>query len=224
MELDEKIQQALKATTVVRPPKQTLATFGTTNINYYLVTELTEVVNIVREGNVIAEKPRIVTAGYLINLEGFSDQARRFVQMMAEQSPHEPAVFYRYRNQPRQMDIVSGPVQQAVNNVVSMVESKGDPLAAVIKGVEEFWDVSLIKFTYELTRKSLYSNVAEFQARGLLEVDKAGLPAEARQHIEELFAHARHDPSRVSELARELNQWGVFEEYQDRFFALFGRR
>jgi len=224
MELDEKIQQALKATTVVRPPKQTLATFGTTNINYYLITELTEVVNIVREGNVIAEKPRIVTAGYLINLEGFSDQARRFIQMMSEQSPHEPAVFYRYRNQPHQMDIVSGPVQQAVNNVLTMVENKGDPLATVIKGVEEFWDVSLIKFTYELTRKSLYSNVAEFQARGLLDIDKGGLPAEARQHIEELFTRARYDPSRASELAQELRRWGVFEEYQDRFFALFGRR
>jgi hypothetical protein len=224
MELDDRIQQVLKATVVVRPPRQTLATFGTTNINYYLVTELTGVVNIVREGNVIAEKPRIVTAGYLINLEGFSDQARRFVQMMAEQSPHEPAVFYRYRNQPRQMDIVSGPVQQALDNVVSMVESKGDPLAAVIKGVEEFWDVSLIKFTYELTRKSLYSNVAEFQARGLLDIDKGGLPIEARQHIEELFARARHDPSQATELARELRRWGVFEEYQDRFFAIFSRR
>jgi hypothetical protein len=223
LELDEKFQQALKATTVVRAPKQALATFGTTRINYHLVTELSEAVNVVREGQVLAEKPRIVTASYLISLEGFGDQARRFIQAMAEQSPREPAVFYRYQNQPKQMDVVSGPVGQSVENVVKMVDERSDPLAAVIRGVEEFWDVSLIKFTYEMTRQSLYSNISEFQARGLFDVDIIGLPADARQHIEELFDRARHDLSHAPELASELRRWGVFEAYQDRFFSLFGR-
>jgi hypothetical protein len=74
-----------------------------------------------------------------------------------------------------------------------------------------------------MTRQSLYSNISEFQARGLLDVDKVGLPADARQHIEELFDRARHDPSHAPELASELRRWGVFEAYQDRFFSLFGR-
>ena len=36
---DERIREAVKHTETLRPPKQSLATFGTTNIYYYLVTE-----------------------------------------------------------------------------------------------------------------------------------------------------------------------------------------
>ncbi len=36
---EERIQYAISRTEVVRPPKQTLSTFGTTNIYYYLITE-----------------------------------------------------------------------------------------------------------------------------------------------------------------------------------------
>jgi len=61
MEADERIQYAIEHTEVVRPPEQSLATFGTTNIYYYLVTELMESANVVREGRVIAARPKIVT-------------------------------------------------------------------------------------------------------------------------------------------------------------------
>ena len=65
---DERIRGAVRHTEILRPPKQTLATFGTTNIYYYLVTEpvykelvknVTETV--VREGRVIAQRPKVVT-------------------------------------------------------------------------------------------------------------------------------------------------------------------
>ena len=39
METEERIQYVIEHTEIVRPPKQTLATFGITNIYYYLVTE-----------------------------------------------------------------------------------------------------------------------------------------------------------------------------------------
>jgi hypothetical protein len=219
--MDDKIREALDRTVVVRPPRQNLATFGTTNVSYFLVTELSELVNVVREGKVVAEKPRIVTPGYLINLEGFSDSARRFIELMAREHPREAAVFYRYKNDPRQMDIVSGPAQQIIDNINGRIDTAGDPLAAVIRGVEDLWDVSLIKFTYELTRRSVSGNLAELQSRGLLDMDSAGIPAEAKHHIEELFVRAAHDRSYAGELAGELRRWGLFERYQDRFFSLF---
>src|SRR4030066_1613680 len=89
MEADERIRYAIEHTEVLRAPAQKLSTFGSTNIYYYLVTELTEWVNVVREGRVIAARPKIVTPSYLINLEGFSSQARRFIETMAEKYPHE---------------------------------------------------------------------------------------------------------------------------------------
>ena len=36
---DEKMQEAVEHTEILRAPKQSLTTFGTTNIYYYLVTE-----------------------------------------------------------------------------------------------------------------------------------------------------------------------------------------
>jgi len=224
MEADEKIQYAVEHTEVLRAPMQSLATFGTTNIYYYLITELAEWVNVVREGRVIAARPKIVTPSYLINLEGFSSQARKFIEMMAERYPHEPGIFYTYKNEPREMNIVSEPINAVIGKINQLINDRRDPLTAIIKGVEALWDVSLLKFTYELTTSSVQANVAELEKRGLLRVDSSGVPRDARNHIEELFEKTKRDPSLAPELVAELKQWGLFHEYQDRFLSLFKRR
>jgi hypothetical protein len=224
METDERIEYAIEHTEVVRPPEQSLATFGSTNIYYYLITGLMDNVNVIREGRVIAARPKIVTPNYLINLEGFGLQARRFAEMMAERFPREVGIFYSYKNEPKEMNIVSEPVQVVVEKINRQIDTHRDPLSAIIKGVEEMWDVSLLKFTYELTKNSISSNVAEFERRGLLNLDTAGVPKDARDHIEELFEKARHDLSSAPELATELRHWGLFHEYQDRFLGMFKKR
>jgi len=224
MEADERIQYAIEHTEVVRSPQQSLATFGTTNIYYYLVTELAEWVNVVREGRVIAARPKIVTPSYLINLEGFSLQARRFIEMMAERDPHEPGIVYTYKNEPGEMNVVSESVGAIVDKINRQIDSQRDPLTAIIKGIEELWDVSLLKFTYELTRSSVSSNVAELERSGLLYIDAAGVPRDARNHIEELFEKTKRDPFWATELVAELRRWSLFYEYQDRFLSLFKKR
>lgn len=221
MEIDEKIQYAIENTKVVKPPKQSLSTFGSTNIYYYLITQLMERANVVREGRVIAAKPRIVTPTYLINLEGFSGGARRYIEMMAERNPGEPGIFYSYKNEPGDMNIISEPAEQILDNIKSRVASLNDPLTAIIQGVEEMWDVSLLKFTYEMTQNSVYNNVYEMQRGGLFRMDERGLPEDARRYIEELFERAARDTTQASLLVRELKRWGVFADYQDRFFRLF---
>jgi len=221
MEIDEKIQFAIENTKVIKQPKQSLATFGSTNIYYYLISELINQVNVVREGRVIAARPKIVTPYYLANIEGFSGQARRYIEMMAERNPHEPGIFYSYKNEPKEMSFLSEPMGQVVDKISQRIDSEGDPLTAIIKGVDEMWDVSLLKFTYELTRHSFHNNVSELERSGLLNMDNAGLPREARQYIEELFEKTRQDTANASLLVAELKRWGVFQEYQDRFLSLF---
>jgi hypothetical protein len=224
MEMDEKIEYAVKHTEILRPPKQTLATFGATNIGYYMVTELLERASVVREGRVIVERPRIVTPTYLVGLEGFSEQARRFIDFMAQKNPHEPGLFYRYKNEPKDFNIVSNPLEEVIQRLNQEIDRKGDPLSAIIKGVEELWDVSLLKFTYEITRGSLRSNITEMAGRGLLDMDEAGTPRDARYRIEELFEEVEREPSRAPELVMELRRWRLFNEYEDRFLRLFKGR
>ena len=223
METDDKVRCALENTELVRAPQQSLATFGSSVIDYYVVTELVGNLSVVRDGKVIAERPRIVTPAYLVNVEGFSEQARRYIAMMARERPHDSGIFYRYKNEPKGMNVVSEPVRQVISKLSSQIEEERNPLSTIIRGVEELWDVSLLMFIYELTTKSVSTNIAEFNRRGFLDIDAGGVPQGARDYIEELFEQAGRNLSRAPQLVVELNRWGLFPEYQDRFFALFRR-
>jgi hypothetical protein len=221
MEADDKIRLAIENTMVLRPPRQQLATFGITNVYYYMITELMHEVNVVREGRVIAARPKIVTPTYLVNVEGFSGQARRYIQMAAEQNPHEPGILYSYKNEAGEMNIVSESLGGILDKINRRIDSRSDPLSAIIKGVEDMWDVSLMKFTFELTRNSVYHNFSELYGRGRLIADNRGVPRDARENIEELFEMAGKDPSYAPELVSELHRWNLWSVYQDRFLNLF---
>jgi len=224
METDDKIKLAIENTMVLRPPRQQLATFGITNVYYYMITELMHDVNVVREGRVIAARPKIVTPTYLINVEGFSGQARRYIQMAAEQNPNEPGIMYSYKNEAVEMNIISEGLGSVLDNLNRRIDSRSDPLSAIIKGVENMWDVSLMKFTFELTRNSAYHNFSELYGRGRFIADHQGVPRDARDTIEELFEMAGKDPSFAPELVSELHRWNLWSEYQDRFLNLFKKR
>jgi len=226
---DERIRDAVKHTEILRAPKQSLYTFGTTNIYYYLVTEpayseliknITETV--VREGRVIAERPRIVTPYYLSRLEGFSSEAKRYFEaLMREHGSNIRGLFYTYKNEPKELTIVSENLLSVVDKLNAEIDKRGDPLAAIIKGEDELWDVSLMKFISEVTSSSLQDNLRQMESRGLLNIDTAGIPVDARVRIDELFEKVMKGESEPGDLKDELDRWGLFEEYEDRFFSIF---
>ena len=226
---DERIRDAVKHTEILRPPRQSLATFGTTNIYYYLVTkpayaELIKNVaeTVVREGRVIAERPRIVTPYYLSRLEGFSSEAKRYFDtLMITHGPNAPGLFYSYRNEPKELTIVSQDLLSVVDKLNTEIDKRADPLTSIIKGEDELWDVSLMKFIYEMTRSSLRDNLSQMGARGLLDTDASGIPVDARLRIDELFRKVDRGEMEPRQLKEELDRWGLFEEYEDRFFAIF---
>jgi len=221
MEEEGRIKRVLEHTRVVRPPRQKLATFGSSVVEYWVVTELGGNMTVVRDGKVTAERPRIVTPSYLVKAEGFSEQARGYIKMMAREHPREAGIFYRYRNEPGGMDVVSESLTQVINRLDVWLDEVGNQLSAIIKGVEELWDVSLLMFIYELTQSSLYTHINEFRRLGSFDIDSAGVPQDARNYIEDLFEQVRTDLSRAPYLVNELNRWDLFSEYEDRFLALF---
>ena len=226
---DERIREAVRYTEILRPPKRSLATFGTTNIYYYLVTEpaYSELVKsatetVIREGRVIAERPKIVTPYYLSRLEGFSSDAKKYFDTLIKtHGPDAPGLFYTYKNEPKELTIVSDNLLSVVDKLNDDIDKRGDPLTSIIRGQDELWDVSLMKFIYEMTRSSLPNNLLQMETRGLLDVDSGGIPVDARVRIEELFKMVSKGELEPSELKKELDRWGLFEEYEDRFFAIF---
>lgn len=233
MELEEeRITYAIEHTRVLRSPRQTLATFGITKISYYLLTtpvyaEVSEVPSetVVREGCVISERPRVITPSYLINLEGFSENAGRYLEMLRRKyGPHTPGIFYKYKNEARHLSIVSNDVESVAQHLNEQIDKANDPLSTIVAGVDELWDVSLMKFIYEFTSGSLESNVRDLNSHGLLDIDHSGVPRDARLRIEELFLMVQRGECDPSLLKQELDRWGLFDEYQDRFLSLFRRR
>ncbi len=229
----ERIEHAARQTEIVRHPRQHLATFGTTNIYYYILSEpaypdlspgtdkSSGTETVIREGRVIAERPKIVTPYYLTHLEGFSYDARRyFEKLMTMQGPSAPGLFYTYKNEPGELNIVSNNVKAVIDKLNEEIDGKNDPLMAIIKGQDDMWDVSLLKFIYETTSRSVGGNIAQMQSAGMLGMSHGGIPVGARRTIEEMFVQAYNGEIKAHDLEAELNRWGVFEEYQDRFFAL----
>ena len=229
---DERIREAVSRTEILRAPKQNLLTFGTTNIYYYLVTEpvYTDLLNnitetVIREGRIISERPRIVTPYYLSNLEGFSTDARKyFDNLISTYGPDVPGLFYSYRNEPKELNIVSDNLLAVVEKLNAGIDERGDTMAAIIKGQDELWDVALLKFIFEMTRKSVQDNVTQMGTRGLLDIDNRGVPADARLRIEELFSRVGRGEADPSELKKELDRWHLFDEYEDRFLGIFHKR
>ncbi len=94
----------------------------------------------------------------------------------------------------------------------------------VMVGVDELWDVSLLKFIYEFTSSSAVQNVRELNSHGLLDPqpELGGAPRAAVPQIERLFQEVERGGN-PDDLKRELDRWGLFDYYEDRFLSLFRR-
>tara|TARA_B100001750_G_C15422417_1_gene553666 strand:- start:327 stop:1031 length:705 start_codon:yes stop_codon:yes gene_type:complete len=224
--------KAVEQTYVVKFPKQHLATFGTTNINYYVVTEpiytaidpeKKELEGVIRKGRVIAEKPALITPRYAMNLSGFSDDAYDYMKRAAQiYGPNSPGILYKYRKEEGNLDVVSGIPQEIAWNISNELDRKKDNLSVVMVGIDEFWDVALLKFIYEFTSSSISYNTREFDSSGLMNpiASSGGIPKAAVNQIEDMFRSVQKGGS-VDTLKDELDKWGIFEHYEERFLDLF---
>ena len=111
-----------------------------------------------------------------------------------------------------------------VDKLNADIDKRGDPLTSIIKGQDDLWDVSLMKFIYEITRSSLQNNLSQMGSRGLLNIDSSGVPADARIRIEDLFKGVSQGDVEPTVLKEELERWGLFAEYEDRFLNIFKKR
>ena len=232
MESQRDWRRAIERTWVVRFPKQRLATFGSTNIAYYVVTEpiyeeldSSKHEGVVRTGKVISQRPAVVTPTYAMNLQGFSPEAYEYFSDIAvESGANSPGILYQYKNEAKNMEIVSGAPSEIAYNISEDLDRRKEDLSVVMVGVDELWDVALLKFIYEFTSSSLAGNVQDLQARGMLEPQPqlGGVPRAAVQQIDRLFGEVEQGAN-PEVLKRELDRWGLFQFYQDRFLNLFRR-
>jgi hypothetical protein len=170
----ENFDYAIENTQVILAPEQQIATFGSTSFNFYLITELMDRVDQVRvrNGKIHAERPQILTPEHYTRLllEGFGEKAQHYVDQLRERM-HNIAVL-RYGFQFRKTDVTEETLRDSIDAVITRtkrnVENANEPLSAVIQGVDDAWEVCLLKFTIDMIERSSGGNLGDFRKRGLI--------------------------------------------------------
>lgn len=167
-------QYALESTRVVVEPRQQLATFGTSIIDYHLVTEDMDTVNLsrVREGRIHAEKPQIISPHQIskLMLDGFGDKAQEFADSVSANPSQFAFLKYGFlfrKDELRTYD-VHEKLDAVLDTVTERVKQQDDPLSAVITGADDGWEVCLIKFMIDLIQSSAGGHADDFRQRGML--------------------------------------------------------
>lgn len=167
-------QYALENTQVIVAPERRIDTFGTINFRFYLISELMDRVDQVRvrDGEIHAERPQIMTPGNCaqLMLEGFGEKAREFADWLERQ--RENMAFLKYGFQFRKSGVVENVVTSQVADVVARVRKQvraaEEPYSAIIQGVDDGWEVSLLKFTMDLVQNSAGGNMGDLRRQGLI--------------------------------------------------------
>jgi hypothetical protein len=165
---------ALEQTEIILPPEKRLETFGTSVLNYYLITEDMDKVNLskVREGSIEAARTQIISPGNLakLMLEGFGEEASKLAEVISANS--QRFAFLKYGFTVKKNDIrmyeAHEPIDAVIARVKGDVAAKADPLSAVIKGVDDAWEVCLLKFMLDMANASGEKNIRDMRDRGLL--------------------------------------------------------
>jgi hypothetical protein len=117
---------------------------------------------VVRKGKVKAEQPTLITPTYAMNLKGFSDEAYKYFSQVAHlYGANSPGIMYQYNNEPENLEILSGNPNEIAHRISKELRDKKNDLSVVISGVDEFWDVALLKFIYEFTASSQNSSTPD---------------------------------------------------------------
>jgi len=165
---------AIENTQVILAPERQIATFGTTSFRFYLISELMDRVDQVRirDGKIHAERPQILTPEHFsrLLLEGFGEKAQRYADQLREYARNIAVL--RYGFQFRKTNVTEETIRDSVDAVITRtkrrVEDAQEPLSAVIQGVDDAWEVCLLKFTIDMIERSAGRNLGDFRKRGLI--------------------------------------------------------
>lgn len=172
------IQYAMEATRVLHEPDRRIDTFGDTRFEFQLISELMDTVGQVRvrSGEVEALRPRILRPDAYrdVELEGFDVSARAKLHDLLEKfrAAGHSLAFLRYGFQFRRGEVREELVHESIGTVrgrlLEDLRRSGNPALAIIEGVDDAWEVSILKFSLEMIIRSSDINTFDFKRRGLI--------------------------------------------------------
>ncbi|MBQ9344816.1 MAG: hypothetical protein IJT88_06345 [Kiritimatiellae bacterium] len=209
---------AVRNTTILLPPRNPLETFGNTLIHYHLLTEPMDQVGAVRhrEGRIQAYRPEILTPDAFAAsplAEGFRDgPSDDFIRWLRRHADDIAILKYgfRIRQETTSETLLHTPLPDLAATIRADLLAAADPFSALVLGVDEPWEVCLLKLLFDTAGRSAPANARELRAD----------PDGSRHRAEAAFRDAARDRSRIPALAALLQELHLFDEYEDRFYAL----
>ncbi len=211
---------AVNNTKLITTPTSQLETFGDTIVNYTLICEQMDSIDkiCVREGQMKALKPTIITPNALgqVDLKNFGDDAKEYADWLKNNANDLRILQYGFTLHKQEIKkyIVTDNLNNVVDRVKKDILQKNDPLSSILIGVDFPWEVCLLKLMVELVQDSATGNLKQIQKKAnnnkKIFFDK----------IDQSFVDASKNPDKISALANLLKENGVWEQYEDRFFAL----
>ncbi len=214
---------AAKKTHIVYMPHKLLETFGETSVHYSLVTELEGGRLKLRTGVVKAARPRIVTPHYLASqaLENFGEEARKYFEDLLARKEGAGILQYglTFEKQDFGEEEVGGVLEEVADQIARTAEDNPNEVRGVLIGMEQFWEIALVFFLRKLVSQSVPVNVRELAGQGLFAL-KNGVPAAVHAEIQQDF-QACFSKEQADRLGDKLRDYGLFDQYEDQFFALY---
>lgn len=178
MHSPDDVQYAMETTRVLVEPDRRIDTFGDTRFDFLLISELMDNVGQIRirSGNIEAVRPRLVKpeAYQELELDGFDPESRGRIERLIEKMRAEGQDLtflnygFRFARGKVSEEVVHDSMDIVRDRVMEDVKDKGNPAMAVIEGVDDAWEVSVMKFTLDMIIHSIPINRFDFQRRGLL--------------------------------------------------------
>ena len=170
----DSIQYAMETARLLHEPDRRIDTFGATRFKFTMLSEPMDSVGQVRvrEGEMEALKPLIIRPDAMqeIELDGFQAKPGEFIDCL-KANKLEP-VFFQYGFVFKRSHVTEGLLNDTMETVryrvLADVKATGDPMLAVMEGVDDAWEVCLLKFAIDMIGKSSGINVFDFKRKGLL--------------------------------------------------------
>lgn len=106
-----------------------------------------------------------------VEMDGFSPGIARIFEWMKENGIVAPSMFkygFRFSRSDVREELVHDVFPVVSERVVQDALDSGNPLRAVISGVDDAWEASLLRFMVEMIQQSHEINIFDFKRRGML--------------------------------------------------------
>ncbi len=164
---------AARQVKILLRPSHRLETFGSTLVNYHLISELEDRPGKirVREGRLEAHPPLVIAPRVdTLTTEGFGDEAKAYLEFLREHEECLRILQYGFHLKSDRFSeqIVTDSLAAVTERVKEEVLATNDKFAAVLQGVDEPWDVALVELWRREVERSAGKNIKELHDSGRL--------------------------------------------------------